>query len=248
MQPPQNPYTPSSYDAPAPRRPEISFDVITQAWAALQPNLGTYLGAAAVILVVSAVFQGLQGAMTPRSGNGQQEFSMIPLILGLVGSLINQFLGGGILRMAINHLRTGRPEFGDMFSVGDVFINLILAGIVVGIATVLGFCACIIPGLLLTGLFMFVNPLIVDKRLGAMDAISTSFNTLKPQMWMALVFVFVVGLVAVSGLIACGVGLLVTIPLAVLSIAITYRNFFDNGQAMPMVPNYPVAPIADPRS
>jgi hypothetical protein len=257
MQPPQNPY--SGFPSPnepippsgggygggvPPRAPEISFDAISQAWTVFQSGMGTYIGATVVLLLVSGVFQGLQTALTPRGPNGVQEFSAIALLVGLIGGIINQFLGAGFLRMAINHLKTGNVDFGQMLSVGDVFLNVFLASILVGLATVLGFCACIVPGLLLSGLFMFVNPLIVDQRMGAIDAMGTSFNTLKPQM--AMLFVIVVGLVVFVGICACGVGLLATIPLGVLSVAITYNNFFGAGRSPIMGNNGPIAPIADP--
>lgn len=268
MQPPQNPYSgfpnPNEPVPPSnpggnypgavpPRAPEISFDAISQAWTVLQPQLATYAGVTLIVLLAAAVFQGLQVAFTPQGSPGGpgapgQSFSMAPLVIGLIGNLVNSFLSAGFFRMAINHLRTGSPDVGDVFSVADVFIHIIIASILMTIAMFLGFCLCIIPGLLLAGLFLFVNPLIVDRRMGAIDAIGTSFNTLKPHMWMALVFTIVVGLVASVGALACLIGLVVTVPLAVLSIAITYRNFFDNGSAPYNGGSYtPVAPIADPR-
>ncbi|RYG75436.1 hypothetical protein EON80_00690 [bacterium] len=256
--PPQNPYSgfPSPNDpippygggnpgGVPPRGPEISFDAISQAWTVFQSGMGTYIGAAVVLILFSAVFQGLQTALTPRGSN---EFSALPLFVGLIGGLVNQFFGAGFLRMAINHLKTGHVDFGDMLSVGDVYLNIIIAAILVGIATTLGICFCIIPGLLLSGLFMFVNPLIVDRKMSAIDAMTASFNTLKPQMWMAMLFIIVVGMVVFLGICACFVGLLVTIPVGVLSVAITYRNFFGaNGGGLIIGETGPVAPIADPR-
>jgi hypothetical protein len=259
MQPPQNPYSgfpnPNEPIPPSgggygggvpPRAPEISFDAISQAWKVLQSGMGTYIGATVILLLVSAIFKGLQGAMTPRGPNAG-EFSAAVVVLALIGSLVNQFLGAGFMRMSINHLKTGNLDLGQMFSVADVFLNIFLASILVGLATVLGFCACIVPGLLLSGLFMFVNPLIVDQRMSALDAISASWNAVKPQMWMAMFFVIVVGLVVFLGAVACLIGLLFTIPLGVLSIAITYNNFFGAGRSPIVANNGPVAPIADPR-
>lgn len=265
MQPPQNPYeglpnpndpipphipgNPNPYGSGVPARgPEISFDAISQAWTVMQPNLGTYVGAALIAFLVIGLFQVLQTVLTPHSPNGKPEVSGLAFLVGVVGGWIYNVLIAGMTRMSINHLKTGRPELGQMFSVADVLPSLILASILVGAATLLGFCLCFIPGLLLVGLYMFVIPLIVDRRLGALEAMRTSFQTLRPQMWMALIFMLVVGLVSGAGAIACGVGALVTMPLGILAIAITYRNFFPDGGGYNFpTSNPPTAPIADPR-
>jgi hypothetical protein len=265
MQPPQNPYSgfpgpndplppsggsvgPSYPPGMPPRGPEISFDAISQAWAAIQPHLGVYIGAAAVVMFVSVASNILQLALTPPAANGQQTLSLVPLAVAFVGALINLFFHCGFIRMAINHLRTGTPNFGDMFSVGDVYLSSFAAFILICIATFLGGCLCLIPGLLLAALFMFTFPLIVDRRMGPIEAMGASFEALKPQMWMALLYGIVVYILMFAGVAACFIGLLITFPLGIMTLAVTYRNFFDNG-ASPSFGGHipPTAPIADPR-
>ncbi len=249
----QNPYSESSSLNPPPaspnspsRSPEISFDAIGQAWKLLQPNLGTWIGAAFVYLVIIGILNGVQSALSPPDINGVPQIGPVFLVFTLLSFVVGAFLVGGLMRMAINNARTGRAELGQLFSAGDVFLSLVVASILTTIATVIGFVLCFVPGLLLSGLFLFVTPLIVDKKLGAVEAITTSFNTLKPQMWMALLYLIVVGLLAGVGVLACGFGLLLTFPLALLTIAVTYNDFVSGAQSStpPQMP--PSAPIADP--
>ncbi len=253
MQSPQNPYSDPSGSNPSvmpgalpPRNPELSFDAIGQAWKLLQPNLGVWIGAIFVYALITGLFNVMQGAISPKDVNGAPQIGPLYFLFSLIGFVVGQFLIGGLMRMAIATVRTGRADFGQMFSAGDVIPNLIFAGILTSIATVIGIFLCVVPGLLLSGLFMFVTPLIVDKRMGAMEAINASLNALKPQMWMALLFVIVVGLVAAAGLLACGFGVLVTGPLALITVAITYNNFFGGGQLPGQSPMPPSAPIANP--
>lgn len=254
MQSPENPYSnPQSFNNPSnvpgvlpPRAPEISFDAISQAWKVLQPNMGIWIGAALIYLVATGILQVLQESMVPKNANGVPQMGLTYWLLRLLGFVVGQFLIGGLMRMAINNVRSGRAEFGQMFSAGSVLPSLIGSGILTTIAMVVGLVLCIVPGLLVSGLVMFVTPLIVDKRLGALRAIGASFEALKPQMWMALLFMIVVVLVAIAGVFACGVGLLVTLPLALLTIAVTYNNFFGDGQSAPQSPMPPSAPIANP--
>ena len=152
----------------------------------------------------------------------------IPLLIAgnPVQFVISQFLMAGLYRMAINQVRGATPSLGTLFSAGDVLPALLGAAILTTLATFVGALFCVIPGLLLAALFLFTIPLVVDRKLGAIEAMSTSFNTLKPQMWPALGFIIVVGLLAGAGALLCGVGILITAPLAILSIAVLYRDFF----------------------
>ena len=243
MENPSNPYSSSL----PPRRAEISFDSISQAWTVLKPNLGPWIGATLIYLLVL----GAINALLPKDSRGQPQFGAAYSMITLLSIVIGQFFTGGLIRMAIGTVRTGRAEFGLLFSAFDVLPTLLGATlgatILISIASIFGFALCIVPGLLLSGLFMFVVPLIVDQKRGALDAISTSFNTLKPQMWMALLYIIVIGLVGSAGVLACCVGIVVTLPLTFLALAITYRDFFDSGTPQPQGPFAPIAPIADPR-
>lgn len=61
-------------------------------------------------------------------------------------------------------------------------------------------------------LFFFAVPLIVIGKLSALNAITWSIKlALKNVLWIVL-FMFIVGLIVGAGALACGVGLLFTIP------------------------------------
>ena len=209
---------------------QINFDVIPRAWEILKPTLGTWVVAFLIYVAIVGVIAVVSGKITGTmpSGGGAQAMPNMPLMLAgnLIQFVVSQFLAGGLYRMAINQVRGQAPSLGTMFSVGDVLPALLGAALLTGIATGVGAMCCVLPGLLLAGLFMFTIPLVVDRKLGAIDAITTSLNTLKPQMWMALVFVIVMAIVACAGMLLCGVGVLITGPLAILSMAILYRDFY----------------------
>lgn len=223
---------------------QVNFDVISHAWEVLKPTLGTWVVAFLIYIAITFGVSMLWGQLTggetqtipmPVPGGAPNQFQAppvvipnIPLLLlgNLIQLVISQFLMGGLYRMAIDQVRGTAPTIGAMFNVGDVLPALIGSAILTTIAMCFGFLFCIIPGLLLAGLFLFTTPLIVDRKMGAMEAINTSVSTLKPQMWMALVFTLMMGILAGSGVLLCGFGMLITGPLALLSIAILYRDFF----------------------
>ncbi|MEI6280021.1 MAG: hypothetical protein WCQ16_11675 [Verrucomicrobiae bacterium] len=96
-----------------------------------------------------------------------------------------------------------------------------------------------IPILVFAGLFLvpliylsvgmgFVFPLIVDRGIGFREALSIAFKTVHSQWIQALGLLLLVGLVAMSGVILCCVGVLATIPLSYLIWSQGYRQLFGD--------------------
>lgn len=225
-----------AYYAPQPAR--VRLEAIGEAWSLLKQNLGTwvlttlvyvaliYAISFAVQLVLRAIGLGIpqpQPGQAPQLGAG---FAFGTLLSTLLNFVLGAFFTGGLFRMAVKQARGLPVSVGDLFSAGDVIGPLIVAALLSGIGMNIGFLLCIIPGLILAGLWMFTNPLIVEKNMGGIDAMRLSFNTLKGDLVMSAVFVFLAGLVGASGVLLCGVGALFTLPLLYLSVAVLYRDFF----------------------
>jgi len=79
-----------------------------------------------------------------------------------------------------------------------------------------------IPSIVVQGLLMFAPLLILDNGASAVDAILGSVRLLRGQWLMGVLFYFVVALVGGVGMLLCGVGMLVTYPLFLISIAVGY--------------------------
>ena len=218
-----------------PPQPKIRFDVIGEAWKLFQQDAATWVVATLIYFVIvigiNFVFGLFLGGAEIAASGSRDSFAMFPalfgarMIINIVSFIISVFLMGGMYRMATRKLRNQPISVNDMFSVGDVLPSLLLGSFLVGIVCFIGFLLCIIPGLIAGGMLMFSIPLIVDRGMGAVDAMSKSWNVLKGEMLMATLFYIVVSIVGVIGVLACGVGLLVTFPLLVLSVALAYRDF-----------------------
>lgn len=156
------------------------------------------------------------------------------LLSWVVSSLVTAFFYAGLARMALRHVRTGRVELNDLFSGADEWPQMIVATIVISIATTLGFFALIIPGLILWGLMFPAYFLVADGRSKGWSAIGQSVSGMSKAWFGAFVFIFLIGILIVLGAIPCGLGLLVVVPASVLAGAIVYRQRFgDPGQVVP---------------
>ena len=73
---------------------------------------------------------------------------------------------------------------------------------------------------------------IVDKQMGAIDAIKASYELVTKNLGNTLVYWLLASLITLVGACLCGLGLLVAIPVALVGYAYTYRRL----QNQPVVP------------
>jgi uncharacterized membrane protein len=148
-----------------------------------------------------------------------------------------------MVRMALRQVRGETIAAGDVFKVGDVAGQLILVGLLQGLAVQIGTMFCYIPGFILGGIFMLAIPLVAERRLSAVDALRESARHLKPDLVTAALFFFVIMLIYSLGGFVCGIGMAASFPLLPICLALIYRDFFLGG---PPPPGYPGVAPTDP--
>lgn len=188
------------------------------------------------------------------------------LVIAIISLLVFSYLGAGLYRAAIQQAKGETISVGHLFSAGDSFLGVlrlavlyVVASIVLGLALFslifvsqelyfLLTLAVRILQLVAAGFLFYCIPLIVDRKLGVVNAIRTSISTTSPQWWMYVLFVLVLTIIYVIGIIPCGLGLLVTIPMLFLASAAAYRDTFlrqgapSHEMYPPPPPNYQAAP------
>ena len=163
---------------------------------------------------------------------------IVPLI---VGGLIASILGvvtlgilagplyGGLVKMIIRRVREKRPaEIGDVFSAMDQFGTLFITSLVLTILIILGLFLCIIPGILLATIWLYVFIFIVDKKMGMGEAMSASKDLVsRVGLGMHLVMILVFGVI--SGLLSLTyIGGIVVYPFILVVVSVMY--FLFNGE------------------
>ena len=87
----------------------------------------------------------------------------------------------------------------------------------------IGFAFCIVPGLFLAACWVAYLAFIVDKGMGAVDGLKASWQATTPYRTNLLVYMLLSGLVAIGGVLACGIGLLlVSVPVLMIANAYLY--------------------------
>jgi uncharacterized membrane protein len=84
-------------------------------------------------------------------------------------------------------------------------------------------------------MFIFTTFIVVDRELGPIEAMKESYRITRGHKWDLLGLVYVLIIVAVFGLVALVVGLLVSIPVCTLALVHTYRVLSaGRGPALPL--------------
>jgi len=135
----------------------------------------------------------------------------------------------------------GRPvTIGSFFKPrnGMAFVTALLAILLIQI----GLSLCIIPGLVLGILLMFAVPFAIDRPQSANEGLRSSFSLTTSRFLESLLVWLTAAALVIVGELACGVGALVTVPLASLLVIYAYRRL-SGGHVAPLEqPGYQPGP------
>ena len=93
--------------------------------------------------------------------------------------------------------------------------------------------------IVLSIVFMFAYPLIVDRRLSGLDAVKLSIRAALANFWRLLGLVLLTTLLNFVGALFCYVGAIFVMPIGVAAIAAAYEQVFGLGNVQPSVPPPP---------
>jgi hypothetical protein len=214
--------------------PLVRFGVIKEAWALYKKHALIWSLTMLIVMAANGVVNGaLHPVLRHRETLGPGGFRLFLPATGAVNfiasTMVSGFFLGGMIRMAGRQIRGEAPRLEDLFSITECWFDLLLVSFLIGVATSIGFALCVVPGMIVSGLLMLAIPLVSEGRMPATGALIQSWQALKGQWLTAAVFHWVLIILAVSGMLLCGIGVLVTGPLYCLSVSILYQNFFGWG-------------------
>jgi hypothetical protein len=198
---------------------EIKFgEWIEKGFHLYKENFATLVLASLIAVVISAVTVGVLA--------GPMAAGVLVITLGLIDK------------------KEPRPEVGTLFRGFDHFLNsflfmilwgiaLFLVSLMVGMVPCIGQLASLFVFFVAHALLMFGMFLIVDRRMEFWPASVESFNKVKPNFWPFLGFAIVSNLIGSIGAIACGIGVVFTLPIQACILTVAYRDVFgENGSGL----------------
>ncbi|MBT3312321.1 MAG: hypothetical protein HN737_08465 [Desulfobacterales bacterium] len=130
------------------------------------------------------------------------------------------------------------PGVGIIFKGFDFFVQsfllclvwglaIIIGSIVLSFIPVLGQLASLFGSYALQALLMFAMFLIVDKKMDFWTASMESMNRVKTNFWPFLGLFAVTAIISSAGAIACGIGIIFTIPIQFCILTVAYKDVYS---------------------
>lgn len=190
---------------------------MARSWELVKANFWLMVGAAFVVLLIDMAV------------------GSIPYV-GFVASLaLTYVLWGGVDWLYLRLARGQRAEFADVFAGFSLaFVPLMLFSLVAQLLMAVGLLLLILPGIYLMVAWLMFGPLLIlDKRLDFWTAMELSRKVVHRHWWQVFGLLLVSLLVLLAGVLACGIGLFVTVPIATAATVYAYEDIFGNH------PNHP---------
>lgn len=188
-----------------------------------------------IVLVLSIILSSIAGPITgydPMAAQDEMQeiandgrfMEAYQHMLGVPGYKENILLSS-LLSLLVYPLYAGflmilhRGNVSESVSFSDLFVGIrknalqyIIYAIISTIATAIGLMLCVLPVFLVIPFFFLGVPFILFQNASAMEAISKSFNIAKNNYGTFLGVTIISILIAIVGVIFCGIGILLTAP------------------------------------
>jgi len=203
-------------------------------WETFKKRPWFFVGASVVILVAYMVVGGITSGIDAAVGATPEDPSLIG---GVINFALSALIGMGVIAFYI--AAHDNPETVQLSALWhpQPFWKFLGASILMGLAIGIGFVLLIVPGIIATVFFLFTTFIVIDRGLGPIEAMKESMRIGRGERWTLLGLIAVLMLIALAGVLALFVGLLVAMPVTTLAFAHAYRVLSSRAGAMPAAPD-----------
>lgn len=140
----------------------------------------------------------------------------------VIGMILFGPLTAGFYYIIFNRIRGKEIYIGDIAKGFNVFVPTLLAGILINIFVSIGYFFLIIPGIVISALYMFALPLIIEKNMEFWQAMEISRKLVSRNIFELSIFMLVLLILLFIGFILLLVGFFVALPISVAATAYAY--------------------------
>ncbi len=224
---------------------------LNRAWALTQKNLLPVVGISFLVLAANRIvgefvelalypsyYQQLHDIMNNGSLSQLQATQLSmgnPWLAGmafLIEAPVKSLLMGGLVYYYLKLIRGEDATLSDAFSgFTRAPVPLLLLGLVKALLLALGLALCVVPAIYLGVAWAFATALVIDRRLDFWNALELSRKVVSRHWFTILALIVLNAIVGIAGLLACCVGIIVTIPVALISLMYAYEDIFSRRTA-----------------
>jgi uncharacterized membrane protein len=259
-------YSQPGYGAQPPRSKFNVGEAFSWSWAKFTQNstalVVPVIGYLVAVAVIVGVVIGLASSLSSTStttivdsygiSSEQTDVSIgaggvIVIVIGsiaLFGVLI--YMTAGILSGCLD-IADGKPVTIATFFKPRNLVGVIVASLMIAVATTLLSLLCFIPGIIFGFLAQFTIHFVIDRSQSPVEATKSSIATTRSDVGGSLLSWLVQAAATAVGQILCYVGLFVAFPVAILLQTYTYRKL-SGGEVVPIeAPGAPAGPPPGPQ-
>ena len=222
-------------------------DVLSRSWQILRSKMGLTIAVVLIYFILANVLNGVAGGVDNQG---------VKLLLTLANVVLGVFLQVGMFTYLLN-LASGREAtLQDLFSGGSLIIPVFFASLLFGLVMFgalipAGILAIVVPpiGIILAFIYGIIAYLyiitrlsqfyylLIDREVGIVESLKLSSQLMKGREVQFLGLTLMLGLVNIAGALAFLVGLLITVPLSLLCLAVYYLGITGQPVADPFAMN-----------
>jgi uncharacterized membrane protein len=208
---------------------------ISRGWELVKNNFWPTVGTTTLVLLLMGAINQVFGLFSHSAINGmivQHQFSpvgiFVVVLVTIISAPVYTIFTAGLFRFYLKLIRGEKAAIGDAFSgFGPQLGQLTLLSLVQIVLLLVGYLLCVIPGIYLAVAWYFAIPLVIDKGLGFWEAMELSRKLVNKHWFVVFAFLIVYGLLALAGIVACFIGIFVTMPIGFAALMYAYETIFS---------------------
>ncbi len=154
----------------------------------------------------------------------QENAPGLTFLFSILGWIVQMITGIGVIVITLKMVDGKKPMVEDLYMHYGYLLNYFLGSLLYGLVVVGGFILLIIPGIIWGIKYQYTTYLIIDKKMGPLEAFKKSGQITKGSrlklFYLGIIFIGI----TILGMLALGFGLIVAWPIVSLAGAYVYRK------------------------
>lgn len=195
-------------------------------WKKFQEHAGAFIAMVLVVALVSLLgvvlaFVALLPALGGSGTTAVVGWAMYMVVI-LVVLAISFVVQAGVYRAGLGVTRGVAPSLSMLTERTNLgaYVGTVL---IIAVASTIGMFLCILPGIAVVFFSAYAPLIALDKGVGPVDAVRQSVEMVRANLGQVFLLLVLAYAVYYVGSLACYVGLLVSIPVALVMITYSYR-------------------------
>jgi hypothetical protein len=210
-------------------------EVITTSWGIYKSQMGLIIGVvivAGLLLLIPQVCQSMANNLGQiLMANGNNRAGLLVVACGYIFLIpyfaLMFYLMPGQDDLLLKVCKGEKAEFMDLFRGGRYFWRMTGSSIVFGLMLIAGGCLCVVPAIFVWLIFGYYQYALVDQDAPGIDSLWRAQEASKSNLGGLLLIELAVYGINLLGMMACCLGLIITVPFTRVIYTVAYLRMTD---------------------